>query len=261
MSTETNRQLSLFSFASLRLCMLMLFLFPLVGSAQTAQEIIKKADELTRGKSSEGEMTIKIIRPKWEREMKMKVWTLGTDYSLMLITAPAREKGNAMLKRKNEVWNWVPSIERTVKLPPSMMMQSWMGTDLTNDDLVKQSSIVVDYTHKIEKDSTINGRKCWKLRLTAKPEAPVVWGHILVWVDQEHYIQLRSEFYDEDGYLVNIFTAHDIKVMDGRTLATRMEMIPVDKPGNKTSIITDKIDFDTGITEDFFSINRMKRMK
>ena len=234
---------------------------PLTANGQTALEIIKKADELTRGKSSEGEMTIQIVRPKWSREMKMKTWSLGTEYSLMLITAPAKEKGTVMLKRDKEVWNWVPSIERTVKLPPSMMMQSWMGTDLTNDDLVRQSSVVVDYTHEILKDSVVEGRDCWKLKLTAKPDAPVVWGHILVWVDKEHYIQLRTEFYDEDGYLVNIFNAFDIKQMDDRTMATRMEMIPVDKPGNKTVLITNSINFDTGVTQDFFNTRQMKQLK
>ena len=89
----------------------------------------------------------------------------------------------------------------------------------------------------------------------------MVWGHILVWVDKEHYIQLRTEFYDEDGYLVNIFNAYDIKEMDGRTMATKMEMIPVEDPGNKTILITDKINFDTGVKEDYFNTNQMKRMK
>ena len=241
MIVETNTHSTRFLFAPLRLCAIILFLIPLVGNAQTALEIVKKADELTRGASSEGEMTIQIVRPKWSREMKMKTWSLGTEYSLMLITAPSKEKGTVMLKRKKEVWNWIPSIERTVKLPPSMMMQSWMGTDLTNDDLVRQSSVVIDYTHEILKDSVIDERETWKLKLVAKPDAPVVWGHILVWVDKEHYIQLRTEFYDEDGYLVNIFNAYDIKEMDGRTMATKMEMIPVEDPGNKTILITDKI--------------------
>lgn len=244
-----------------KLLLIPFLLLGTIAQSQTALEIIKKADELTRGASSEGEMTIKIVRPKWEREMKMKTWSLGTDYSMMLITAPAKEQGTVMLKRQKEVWNWVPSIERTVKLPPSMMMQSWMGTDLTNDDLVRQSSVVIDYTHEIVKDSTIDGRKCWKLKLTAKPDAPVVWGYINVWVDKEYYIQLRTEFYDEDGYLVNIFNAYDIKKMGGRTMATRMEMIPVDKPGNKTVLITNDIKFNTGVKEDFFNTNQMKKMK
>ena len=236
-------------------------LFGLLANAQTAKEIIEKADELTRGLSSQGEMTIQIIRPKWSREMTMKSWTLGTDYSLILITAPAKEKGTVFLKREKEIWNWLPSIERTVKLPPSMMMQSWMGTDLTNDDLVKESSIVTDYTHKIEKDTVFDGRDCWKLVLTAKPDAPVVWGSIITYVEKKHYIQLRSEFYDEDEYLVNVFTAHDIKEMGGRTIATRMEMIPVEKEGHKTVIIQNDLKFNTGVEADFFSTSQMKRLK
>lgn len=236
-------------------------LFGLLANAQTAKEIIEKADELTRGLSSEGEMTIQIVRPKWTREMTMKSWTLGTDYSLILITAPAKEKGTVFLKREKEIWNWLPSIERTVKLPPSMMMQSWMGTDLTNDDLVKESSIVTDYEHEIEKDTVYDGLDCWKLVLTAKPDAPVVWGSIVVYVAKKNYIQLRSEFYDEDGFLVNIFTAHDIKEMGGRTIASRMEMVPVEKEGQKTVIIQNVLKFNTGVTADFFTTNQMKRLK
>lgn len=238
-----------------------LLLIGFLTNAQTAREIIEKADELTRGLSSQGEMTMQIVRPKWTREMSLKSWTMGTEYSLILITAPAKEKGTVFLKREKEIWNWVPSIERTVKLPPSMMMQSWMGTDLTNDDLVKESSIVEDYTHEIEKDTVIDGRDCWKLVLTAKPDAPVVWGSVNAFVDKKNYIQMRSEFYDEDGFLVNVFMASDIKEMGGRTLAGRLEIIPVDKEGHKTVIIQKDIKFNTGISEDFFTTNNMKRIK
>lgn len=244
-----------------KLLIIPLLLIGFLANAQTAREIIEKADELTRGLSSQGEMTMQIVRPKWTREMSLKSWTMGTEYSLILITAPAKEKGTVFLKREKEIWNWVPSIERTVKLPPSMMMQSWMGTDLTNDDLVKESSIVEDYTHEIEKDTVIDGRDCWKLVLTAKPDAPVVWGSVNAFVDKKNYIQMRSEFYDEDGFLVNVFMASDIKEMGGRTLAGRLEIIPVDKEGHKTVIIQKDIKFNTGISEDFFTTNNMKRIK
>lgn len=244
-----------------KLLIIPLLLFGCLATAQTAKEIIEKADELTRGLSSQGEMTMQIVRPKWTREMSLKSWTMGTEYSLILVTSPAKEKGTVFLKREKEIWNWVPSIERTVKLPPSMMMQSWMGTDLTNDDLVKESSIVEDYTHEIEKDTVIDGRDCWKLVLTAKPDAPVVWGSVNAFVDKKNYIQMRSEFYDEDGFLVNVFMASDIKEMGGRTLAGRLEIIPVDKEGHKTVIIQKDIKFNTGISEDFFTTNNMKRLK
>ncbi|HCM76851.1 MAG TPA: outer membrane lipoprotein-sorting protein, partial [Cytophagales bacterium] len=111
-------------------------------------------------------MKMTIVRPDWKREVTMKGWSLGTEYSLILITGPARDKGQAFLKRDNEMWNWQPSIDRVVKLPPSMMLQSWMGSDFTNDDLVKESSVVNDYTHSLDQDSVIEGKKVYKIVLT-----------------------------------------------------------------------------------------------
>ena len=121
----------------------------------SAKEIIDKADKKNRGETSQGTMSMKIVRPEWERNVEMKSWSKGDDYFLIYITAPAKDKGQVFLKRKKEMWNWVPSIERMIKIPPSMMMQSWMGSDFTNDDLVKQSSIVNDYTHTLLGEETI----------------------------------------------------------------------------------------------------------
>jgi len=121
----------------------------------SAKEIIDKADKKNRGETSQGTMAMKIVRPEWERNVEMKSWSKGDDYFLIYITAPAKDKGQVFLKRKKEMWNWVPSIERMIKIPPSMMMQSWMGSDFTNDDLVKQSSIVNDYTHTLLGEETI----------------------------------------------------------------------------------------------------------
>ncbi|MDZ7808203.1 MAG: outer membrane lipoprotein-sorting protein [Gracilimonas sp.] len=116
--------------------------------AQNATEIVRKMDEKMRGESLEAEVTMTIVRPNWSREVSMKSWSRGTEYSMILITAPARDRGTAFLKRGNEIWNWVPSVGRTIKMPPSMMMQSWMGSDFTNDDLVRESSSVTDYDHE-----------------------------------------------------------------------------------------------------------------
>ena len=141
---------------------------------QDAKEIVKKADELMRSKSSYSELTMKIIKPDWSREMGMKVWALEPDYALIYITSPARDKGTVTLKRKNEVWNWLPSAQKVIKIPPSMMLQSWMGSDFTNDDLVRQSSIVEDYNHKLVGEENINGYNCYKIEMIPKPEAGVV---------------------------------------------------------------------------------------
>ncbi len=231
------------------------------AQAQDATEILKKSDRKVRGNTSYAEITIKIIRPKWQREMRLKSWTKGDDYAVSLVTYPAKEKGIVFLKRKNEMWNYMPSIERTIKMPPSMMLQSWMGTDLTNDDLVKRSSIVKDYTSKIVGEETINGLKCWKIQLTPKEDAPVVWGKLLIWIDQKDAMQMKIEFYDEDGFLVNKMLAYKPKIFDGKKLPSKIEFIPVDKPGNKTVIIYNKLVFDKPISESYFTINHIKKLR
>src|SRR5579863_747230 len=182
----------------------------------TAKEIVTRAENNIHGLSSIAEMTIQIIRPTWTRSMSMKAWTKGEQYSLIVVTAPAKDAGTVFLKRVNEIWNWLPAIERTVKLPPSMMAQSWMGTDFTNDDLVKASSRIDDYTHKITGDSSIAGRPCWKIEMVPLPEAAVVWGRVLIWIDKKDYLELRMEFYDEDNRLVNILQGSEIRTMGGR---------------------------------------------
>lgn len=234
----------------------------LLSQAQDATEIIRKAEEKMRGKTSAySEMTIDIVRPKWNRSMSLKSWSKGDDYSLMVVTQPAKDAGTAFLKRNKEVWNWVPSIERSIKMPPSMMMQSWMGTDLKNDDLVRESSTVTDYTHKLAGDSTIAGRKCWKIILIPKPDAPVVWGKVVAFVDQKDYVQLKAEQYDEDGYLVNVLNSSDIKTMDGMVMATRIEFIPVENPGQKTVMIVNKMEFNRPMEDSFFTVENMKRIR
>jgi outer membrane lipoprotein-sorting protein len=240
--------------------LLFLILIPVAGMAQSATDIIQQMDDKARGESSKAEITMTIIRPTWERSISMKSWSQGTEYSLILITAPARDEGTAFLKRENEIWNWVPNIGRTVKLPPSMMMQSWMGSDFTNDDLVQESSIVKDYSHEFGADSTIEGRDCYNIILTPKPEAPVVWGSISIWVTKDELIQLRTEFYDEEDYLINIMTGSDIKEFDGRILAGKLEMIPVEDPGNKTVLEYQSLEFDVDIKRNFFSVQNLKRI-
>lgn len=235
----------------------------LASTAQTAdiKEIVKKADEKLRGTSSIGEVTMTIQRPSWERTLSMKNWTLGTEYSLILITAPAKEKGQVFLKRESEMWNWLPSIDRMIKIPPSMMMQSWMGSDFTNDDLVKESSIVKDYTHKLVGEETIENYPCYKVELIPLEDAPVVWGKIYMWISQDEFLWLKAEFFDEDGLLVNTEILTDVKKMDDRIIPTRMEMIPADKEGHKTIMTFDNIDFEVPIKDSFFSIQNMKRIR
>lgn len=141
-----------------------------------------------------------------------------------------------------------------------MMSQSWMGTDFTNDDLVKESSALEDYTHTIAGDTIINGRSCYIIRFTPKPDAAVVWGKLLVSIDKKDFLELHTLFFDEDGSLLNIMNAYDIKMMGGRLIPSRLEMIPVDKKNQKTVIIYKSIVFNQPINDSFFTVENMKQL-
>lgn len=229
--------------------------------AQTAYEIVAKAEDKARGEKAYGEMKMTIIRPKWTREISMKSWAMGEDYSLVVVTSPARDKGTAFLKREKEIWNWQPSIDRSIKMPPSMMMQSWMGSDFSNDDLVRQSSIKTDYEHVLVGKEEIEGRNCHVIELTPKPDAAVVWGKVKMWIDEKDYLELKLEFYDEDDYLVNTIYGRNIQTIGGRSLPTKLELIPAENPEQKTIIEQLALDFDVELKESFFSVQNLKRVK
>ena len=224
-------------------------------------EVVRQADEKFRGSSSIGELTMIIERPSWSRTVSMKNWTLGNDYSLIYITEPAKEKGQVFLKRDKEMWNWVPNIERMIKIPPSMMMQSWMGSDFTNDDLVKESSMTDDYDQKLLGEEKIDDYTCYKIELIPHDDAAVVWGKVIMWISKKDLLWLKAEFYDEDENLVNTEILSDVKKMDDRVMPTRLEMIPADEEGNKTIMIFNKIVFNVKIDESFFSQQNMKRIR
>ncbi len=233
----------------------------LIGLGQNASEIIKKAEDKLRGDNSKGAMTMTIERPSWSREISMRTWSRGTENSMIFITAPARDEGTVFLKKDREIYNYLPNIERTVKMPPSMMMQSWMGSDFTNDDLVQESSLERDYTHTLDGSKTIDDRETWKIILTPKPNAPVVWGKIITYISKDEYLQLRSEFYDEDGELVNIMEGKEVKNLGGRLLPSKLIMTPVNEDGQRTIMTYQSLEFDVDIPEGFFTTQNMKRLR
>ena len=232
--------------------------FTCVG--QDAREIVRKADEKMRGSTMQAELIIRTIRPTWSREMQCKTWMKCTQLAMILIQSPARDKGIAFLKRKKEVWNWMPALERNIKLPPSMMSQNWMGTDFTNDDLVKESSIVEDYDHTIAGDTIIQDKQCYIIQMIPKPEAAIVWGKVIICIDKKDFLELHSRFYDEDGQLVNTMNSYDIKMMHDRIIPTRFEMIPADKKGQKTEMVYKAILYNKPINENFFTTENMKTL-
>jgi len=231
-------------------------------SDEKAKEIVRKAQNITLGINSSSTMTMKIIRPEWNRSVTMQSWSMGTDYYIIYITAPARDKGQVFLKREKNMWNWMPTIGRMIKIPPSMMMSSWMGSDFNNDELMKENSLVVDYTHKIVGEENVDGYDCYKIELIPLPQAPVVWNKVFMWISKEQDFALKSEFYGKNDELINQQFASEIKMMDGRLLPSKMVMEPVQKEGHQTILIIEKIKFnDSGITESMFSQQMMKQIR
>lgn len=242
--------------------MALLFVSGISGAdAQSASEIIERMEDTMRGESSRAEMTMTIERPRYTREVSMKAWALGEDYSLILITAPARDQGTTYLKRHNEIWNYVPNIDRTIKMPPSMMSQSWMGSDFTNDDLVRESSTIEDYEHRILREEEYNGRNAWVLELIPKPDTPIVWGKVLIWVDQEHYIMLKEENYDQRSNLANTIEFQNIGEMGGRIFPSKMVLTPADKPDQRTILEYKSLEFNVDLNESFFTQQNMRRVR
>ncbi|MGZ5243150.1 MAG: outer membrane lipoprotein-sorting protein [Bacteroidia bacterium] len=255
MRLHTSRNIVRFIF------LLLLINFTVSDAQISAVEIVRKADQKAKGNTSLSSITIQTIRPTWKREMSLKVWTKGNNYVLILVTAPQKDKGIVYLKRNKEVWNWIPSIERNIKMPPSMMSQSWMGTDFTNDDLVKEASIIEDYEHTLLGETEVDGRGCYKIQLIPKPQSAVVWGKIILSIDKKEWLMLHAEYFDEEGVLVNTMHASDIKELGGRILPGRLEMIPADKKGNKTVLIYNSLAFDKPMDDSYFSTNNMPKVK
>ncbi len=227
----------------------------------SAAEIIRIADEKFNGeKSSYSVMSMKIIRPAWQRIIEIKNWSLGRDFALALITAPAKEAGQTFLKRGSEMWSWNPAINRLIKLPPSMMSQGWMGSDYTNDDILKESSVVNDYTHELIGEEIVEGRICYKIKMTAREDASIIWGKQIRWIDKKDFLLLKAELYDDDGYLVRTETGSEIRIMDGRTITSKIELVPEEEPENKTVIEILEIKFNLPVGESFFSQQNMKRL-
>lgn len=238
---------------------------PLLGVCQkelTPTEVVTKAYERVKGESSGySAMNMEIIRPTWSRSISFKSWSKTTELSLSLVTSPKKEEGQTFLKRGKEMWSWNPTINRMIKLPPSMLSQGWMGSDFTNDDLLNEASMVEDYSHKLSGYEKIADRDCYRIEMTPKENAAVVWGKIVMWISKGDFLQLKTEFYDEENKLMKTQTAFDIKKMGGRIIPTRVELIPADKPGNKTVITLVAVEFNQPVDDQFFSQQNMKRIK
>ncbi len=226
---------------------------------QNAKEIVKRSDDLMRGQTQQGHYTMTVITPSWRRQLEIRVQSKGRDRMLLKILSPAKEKGITTLRVGNEMWNYLPQVERTIKIPPSMMLQPWMGSDFANDDLVKESSIVEDYDHVIIARKTIKGMPLVRIQLVPKPRAGVVWKRRVMVIDTQTFVPLRDEFYGKDDELVKVLSYRDVRRVGGRLIPTRWEMVSEIKPGRRTMIeVSDDLVYNEPIDDGVFTLQNIK---
>ena len=226
-----------------------------------AKEIVDRVDQIMRGDSSIARLAMEIQSKHWKRTLEAKAWSKGTDHALILILKPSKESGTATLKAEGNIWNYLPKVERVIKIPSSMMMGSWMGSHFTNDDLVKDSRMIRDYEIVTSFDGERGGTKVWEFTMTPHEDAAVVWGKIVLEVRQGDLMPTWQDYYDEDGEVIRKLTFSEYREMSGRKVPTRMEIRPTDSPEEYTRVTYDELNFGADLDDSFFSLRNLRGLR
>lgn len=251
------------------LCQLVIIFFVATQCSLRANEqsadidvkaIIKAVDELYRSQTSRADIEMQIVTPHWERTLTLKVWTKGMDRTFILITSPKKEKGVATLRIGNEMWNYLPKTKKVMKVPPSMMTGSWMGSDFTNDDLVKESSMLNDYTYELITPRDAQPNHLY-IQLLPKEDSPIVWGKLIVAIRESDKIPIWQHFYDESNRLTRVLNFKEVESFNGKTIPSVMEMIPQNREGHKTVVRFVDAAFDTEIDEKIFTRRNLQKRR
>lgn len=229
------------------------------AQASEGREILDKVEKLLWGNTVQGDYEMTIATPRWQRTLGLRVWMDRPRRSFVRIVSPAKEAGIGSLRIGGEMWNYLPNVERIIKIPPSMMLQPWMGSDFTNDDLVKESSILDDYSHKVLGTTQVDGEATLQVEAAPKPDAAVVWGRIVYWVRRADTMPLKQEFFSERGERVRVLAFSDVRKVGGRILPTRWDMRPDAKPGNSTTIVLKDALFDRPVDDEVFSQRNLQK--
>lgn len=218
------------------------------------QQLIHQVETQYHRQSSHAKVVMEVATENWSRSLEMESWSRGRDYFLTRILEPPKEQGVATLKALKEVWNYLPKVDRVIKIPPSMMGGSWMGSHITNDDLVKESQVDQDYTFTLLEETAMS----WRVECRPRPEAAVVWGKLVYEIEKARILPLRVDYYDEAMTLVREIVFDDVRVVSGTAIPLRMTIRPVDKPKERTVMQYRDIEFDIPIGRDFFSLRNLK---
>jgi outer membrane lipoprotein-sorting protein len=210
-----------------------------------------------RGLTSYSEITMTIHRPDWERSMSMRSWTQGDKTSLVRVTEPARDAGNGTLLKDDNMWTYSPKINRIIKIPSSMMNQSWMGSDFTNKDISKSTDIIDQYDHRLLETRSEGEHEIYVIESIPHEDAAVVWGREVLSI-RDDFVLLEQQFWDQDNVLVKTMVTHDIDTMGGRTVAKRMRIGKVDKPDEWTEMRVHDINFDIELSDSLFTLSSLR---
>ncbi|MFY0645144.1 MAG: outer membrane lipoprotein-sorting protein [Bacteroidia bacterium] len=240
---------------------IILFLFGFNSDNLNGIEILKKSESLYQIGDVVGEVQVELIRPSWNKTYSIKIWTKGDDHALAYVLSPEKDKGTVILKTADEVFNFIPRINKIVKMPMSLMSQKWMGSDMTMDDLLRGTNMSQDYHVQLNGNEIINRRNCHALILNPKENAQVLWGRIELWVDKTTFNQMKMVFYDEDMEEVHRIIGGQIEKMGGKWVVSSYEMIPAVKKNQKTLFTYKSLDFSQNLPLDMFSKENMKQLR
>lgn len=229
--------------------------------AMKVDELIHHIDDLWRGETSQATMSMAVKTQRYERSMTLESWSSGKKASLVVIREPVKDRGVATLKVDDNIWNYLPKINRVTKVPSSMMSGSWMGSHFTNDDLVKDSTFADDYSSTITFDGVRDGQKIYEITSVAKPDAAVVWGKVVNVVDQKTLAPTVARYYDEEGKLIRTLRFDEVKQIGERFVPMRMRLQPEDKADESTVITYEDIRFGVPIEDSFFSLQSLQRKR
>lgn len=234
---------------------------PLVSAqSMSAYQIIEKAYKNRDINDFQAQADMTIYRPTWERSIGIKTWGKSMDMAMILIVSPPKEKGQAFLKRNEDIWSWQPAIERTVKIAASATGSSWLGGDFTIDDMLSSSSFLYDFNHYLSGEEKIHEDLCYRLLLTPTPESVSIWDKLIIWISKTSFVERKIEYYDEDDVLIRTLISNNIETHEGHHVPLHVEVIPADKEGYKTVVKILDYATDSSIKESFFSLQNMKRL-
>ncbi|MCW8918140.1 MAG: outer membrane lipoprotein-sorting protein [Gammaproteobacteria bacterium] len=245
-------------------CLLPLLLslvFLPAAQAMEIDELMTHIDRLWRGDTSQATMTMTVKTRRYERTMTMEAWSRGQDYSLVVIREPVKDRGIATLKVRENIWNYLPKINRVTKVPASMMSGSWMGSHFTNDDLVKESTFIDDFESVISFEGERDGTLIYEVTSIPRPDAAVVWGKVVMSIRQDNFAPLVAHYFDEEELLVRLMRFDQIAEVDGRAIPLRMTLLPQDKPDESTVVVYEKIAFGMALDDNFFSLRGLQQRR